>query len=281
MLILPTGITAMTLLVSSSRGIRLVEIQERAHRLDRLLRQLGALSADSMTHGGWVVQEVLRRFLNEKWITRIQDVEGDIIRVIPESRITVEYYKNGILHFVVPVSLLASSILANEQQCHGEETLRLFLLQAYLLRYEFQVDPDTTLEELAHSARVEMVAYGALNKDEDGQFHVADVTLLQELSALTQNFLESYLLTLRGAKAMRSRDLEMKELARRIQDYGEARLAILELNWPESLSVVNIQHALRSFREEGVIHICSDGNGLRFDEPVVQSYIEDLTRLGG
>ena len=55
------------------------------------------MSADSLTHGGWIVEKALQRFQSEKWIQRIEGESGDIIRVIPEYRLTMEYYKNGLI----------------------------------------------------------------------------------------------------------------------------------------------------------------------------------------
>ena len=56
-------------------------------------------------------------------------------------------------------------------------------------------------------------------------------------------------------------------------------MAINELKRPESLSVANLKNAIRAFREEGVLQICADGSGIKFDEMVHASYTADLKKL--
>jgi len=278
MLILPTGITAMALLSGHHAGVELDVVHDRARRFDDLLRYYGAMSADSLLHGGWVVEQALKRFRSEKWIERIEDDRGVIIRLIPEYRITMEIYKNGLIHFVAPVSMVASAILVNDLICHGDDTLRYFLVQAFVLRYEFPSNPDLDLESVAIQARESMLQYGALDKDETGKFYVKEVSLLKELAGLTHNFLESYLWTLRGCLALRDRDISQKDLPKKLQEFGEARLATGELLRPESLSTVNLANAIRAFKEEGALQFRSDG-GLDFEKLVFDQYIADLSAL--
>ena len=175
--------------------------------------------------------------------------------------------------------MLASSILANENKCHDDDTLRLFQFQAFLFRYEFPTNPDLSMEESAQKSREDMLKYGALEKSEDGKFTVANQEFLIELSSITQNFIESYLLTLKGCYSFRSRDISQKDLPTKIQEFGKARLAINEVQRPESLSVANLKNAIRAFREEGVLQIRVDGSGITFDEDVYTAYSEDLNRL--
>ena len=117
----------------------------------------------------------------------------------------------------------------------------LFLLQYFLLRYEFFSDPSKDTETLYRDILPKLVRYGALEETEDG-YHCVSQARLKELAGLTQNFLESYLLTLRAASGYRARDISRKELPKKIQEFGEARLAIDEIVRPESLSIVNIKN---------------------------------------
>ena len=135
MLILPTGITALALLTDHRPGISLNVVHDRAERYDRLLRHQGAMPADSLNHGKEIVEQALHRFISERWIERLEDAQGVVIRVVPDARITMEYYKNGLMHFLAPISLLAAAIVATDGQCQGDETLRLFLEQSFVLRF--------------------------------------------------------------------------------------------------------------------------------------------------
>ena len=278
MLILPTGITALALLSGHKPGVPLDVIHARTQRYDRLLRQQGAMAADSLSHGAWVVEQALARFLGEKWIERMTDIRGDIIRIIPESRITLEYYKNGLMHFLAYISLLACAIVTNKNECNSDETLRLFLVLSFVFRYEFPAHPDLGLEGLAKNAREAMVTYGALSKTEDNKYIVQSPEYLEELASITGNFIESYLCTLRGAMELQHRSMTAKELPKKIQEYGKARLATGDLLRPEALSSVNIDNALKAFMEEGVLQTRRDGS-LQFDNTVLDQYIRDLQHV--
>ena len=261
MLILPTGITALALLSDYRPGVSLDVVHDRASRYDNLLRLKGAMAAESLSHGGWMVEQALKRFESERWIERLDDAEGDIIRVVPESRITMEYYKNGLIHFMAPISLLAAAILANDNQCHGDETLRLFLELSFVLRFEFPAHPTRSLFEVAQYARESMVDYGALCHSHeaedinDRKYQLKSTLLLNELASLTANFVESYMCVLKGVESLKNRSLSDKELLKKTQEYGKGRLAFGEIFRPESLSSVNLANAVRAFQDEGILQI--------------------------
>ena len=229
----------------------------------------------------------------------------------------MEYYKNAILHFVAPLSFLSNAVLAvlsnssvssSESSSNSQDRIaeieRLFVLQVYMMRYEFPSNPALSTEELLLDALKMLIVYGAIESESEEQtalwkkqleageakekqktplkdqlLSIQSQMLLQELGGLTLNFLESYLLTLKGAHSFRQYSIQEKQLPLKIQDFGKARMAVQEFRRPESLSKVNISNALRAFREEGVINIRSDGQGIGFDEPVYQQYISDLKRL--
>lgn len=281
MVVLPTGLVAMGLLCQSRRGIRLTELHARVQRFDALLRRRGAMPAQSLSYGGWAVDEATRRFERDKMLGRLSDEQGDILQVIEDRRITLEYYKNGLIHFVAPVSMLAAAIRAGRAAAvvDTEEMERLFTIQVFLLRYEFTLDPEVGLHTLLQGCVAELVEYGALERGSDGSLRIARADRLGELAGLTRNFLESYALVLRASRAMRSRDLGMRQLPPKVQEMGKGLLAVDELRRPECLSMANLENAVRAFREEGVLQFKSGGGGLQFDDAAWRQYAGDLNRL--
>ncbi len=279
MLILPTGITALALLSDHRPGIPLDVVLKRAERFDRLLRHQGAMAAESLKHGQWVVEKAMERFKSERWIERLEDAQGVVIRVVPEARITMEYYKNGLMHFLAPMSLLAASILATDGDCQGDETLRLFLELSFVLRFEFPAHPTHTLREVAEVSRQSMVEYGALRKidGEDVLYEVASTEMLHELASLTTNFIESYICVLRGCQSLTAVSLTEKDLKKRIQDYAKARLAVAEILRPEALSSVNIANAIFAFKHEGILQFTEDK--FQLDEAVWEQHRRDLSTI--
>lgn len=282
MVILPTGLVALALLAHPRRGIRVAHLTARVQRFDTLLRDSGARPAVSLTFGGWAVAEALKRFEGEKWVKRLPDPGAeDILQIVDEHRLSLEYYKNGLLHFLAGLAMMASAIRAVGAEADPAEILRLFRFQAFLLRYELVLDPDHSLEEHAAEAQRRLVACGALEQTESGGLRIDDKERLGELSELVRSLLESYLLVLRGARQLQARDLPVAELSKRIREVGQGLLAVDELRRPESLSLPNLDHAVRAFREEGVLQLRSGGGGLQFDEAGHDRYTADLRLLLG
>lgn len=280
--ILPTTLTALGLMSQTRRGVRIGELTNRCHRLQVLVRARGASLANSIEQGGWAVQEALRRFEKAGLVRRLEDEEGDILQVVDDQRITLEFYKNGLLHFVVPVGLVAAAVRALVEA--GEPLTfsavsRLFRLQVFWFRFEFTLDPETSLEALLRSAVDDVIEYGALERTTSGGIAVVDRRLVGELAETVRNFHEGYLLVLLAARALRSRDIPKDELPTRVQEWGKVRLAVDELRRPEALSMVGIQNAIRAFREEGVLQVRSGGGGLQFDERAWTQYTADLRKL--
>ena len=277
MLVLPTGVTALALLSGHQLGMSVDELKARALRYDTLLRKLGAQSVDTMRLGGWSIEQALDRFLREKWIERIEDERSQVLRILPNMRVTMEYYKNSLIHFVAPISMLSSAILANDGVCHGKVVLNDFLLQCFVLRYEFPGTPMSDLETIAIGAREAMAEYGALKLEEDS-YSVDNPELLLELASLTHNFLESYLWTLKGSYLVRDRELTQKSLPKKLQEIGQARIATGELRRTEALSVINLSNAVRAFTEENVFSFRANG-GIEFHSMVWEEYVSSFQRL--
>ena len=101
---------------------------------------------------------------------------------------------------------------------------------------------------------------------------------VSELAELTANFLESYYLTLRALPQLSSKDLSPDDLAKQVQTLGRQFLAVQDITRPEALSLVNIQNALRTLREDGIYTPRADG-GLLLDAPEGRRYVQALRRL--
>jgi glycerol-3-phosphate O-acyltransferase len=278
MVMLPTGLVAMALLARTKRGIRLTELQERVGRLHTLLLGEGAVPVHSFSFGGWVVEEALQRFEKQKLVERLADQEGDILHVRDESRLDLDHHKNGLIHFIAPVSLYASALRAVGNP-NSPEVFRLFQMQVFLFRYEFTLDPEATAESQAILAENALVDLGAMARAADGTLSITEPDWVAEVSGVTRNFVESYLLVLLAARKLRSRDIPLKDLAKKIQDLGDGYLAVEQLRRSESLSLENLKNAALAFKEEGVLQPRSAHAGLQYDEAAVDQYTTDLTAL--
>jgi hypothetical protein len=176
--------------------------------------------------------------------------------------------------------LLASAIIATHGDCQGDETLRLFLEQSFVLRFEFPAHPTYNFRQLAEVSRQSMVEYGALSRlEKEGEvaYEVQSMEMLHELASLTTNFLESYMCVLRGCQSFAEMKVSEKDLKKKIQEYAKARLAVAEIMRPEALSSVNIANAIFSFKDEGILTFTD--TGFSMDEVVWEQHRRDLSTI--
>jgi len=273
--LLPTSLVALAILAHSRRGVRRAELRARVERLRAFLRVSGVQEGGGVSHVDGVLDEAIARFLRGRMLTQVQEGLETVYIVDPERRVTMEYYKNAVLHAFAPAAYFAAAVRAlGTDEVQRDEVSRLFATQQFLLRYEFVLDPDADGAELERRAVAALVAYGALEEREGG-LHVTERTRVGEIANLTANFLESYLLLLLTCRDGRS---TWKSLPNDTLTRGRAMLAADELVRPESLNLVNLQNAAKAFREDGVIRVSGDGP-VSMDEAAAASYFADLNVL--
>jgi glycerol-3-phosphate O-acyltransferase len=272
--VLPTGLVALALLAQGEPVIEATALEARVKRLRDALLQAGAEPSAALTSSRQALGDALGRFLREGRVERITEPTTRF-RVVPERRVTLEYYKNGLLHFLAPAAMLASELRAAGAEVIDPEALQAsFEFQLFLFRYEFILDPREDWEALAARGLEALRAYGALEGE-----RVVDRERLSELAELVINFQESYYLTLRALKLLQARGLSQKELPGEVRKVGEQLLAVQDISRPEALSMVNLQNAARALRDEQLYQLRSGGEGLEIDSVAHRDYLQRLRRL--
>lgn len=276
-LALPTAIVALAILAHPRRGVRHEELRERVNRLRQFLAAAGVPEAGGLAHVDGILEVALARFVSGRLLQPLDEQHGRVYSIVPERRVTLDYYKNTIVHAFVPAAFWATAVRAlGEDRVDRAEVSRLFRVQQLLLRYEFILDPDVDTNELEARAIRALVAYGALRVEGD-TIVVADRARVVEMANLTANFLESYLLLLRVARGgpTSAAELPLKALA-----LGKTLLAVDEIVRPESLNRVSLENAVRAFTEEGVLRQPPTGL-LELVPDAADAYLRELGALLG
>ena len=280
---LPTGLVALALLAQSTPEIEPGVLEARARRLRDLLDRAGAEPSKALASPGWALREALSRFLREGKVLREQDPGGAVrFRVVPDQRISLEYYKNTLLHYLLPGALAASLIRAGGAPARriDPEALRPdFVRLLHAFRYEFVLDPDTDRAGLLDRGLEQLRQYGALGEAEGGGLCVCDRALNDELAELVLNFQESYFATLRGLLLLRGRDIAPEALPGALRELAGKLLAVADISRPEALSQINLKNAARAFAEDGVYRWRSGGAGLDLDGLLHREYLGLFRRL--
>ncbi len=279
--VLPTGLVALALLCRSVPAHPSKTLWTRVDWIDAFLRREGAEFSTSLTHREPAVREALARFLSEGLVERIEAAEDAVFRVEGSRRITLEYYKNQLLHFFVPASLLAAVIRGQDSDRVGPTELTAdFRLQLFLFRYEFVFDPNVDDETLERRALDQLVAAGALTALSDGGFMVLDPDRLDEVAGLTDTFREGYGAVLTTLPSLRNQDFDRDDLARTVQKSSQRLLEAQSILRPESLSLANLRNALRAFQEDGLYRLRAGSGGLELDDGIQQELVDRLRPLG-
>ncbi|HJN72742.1 MAG TPA: 1-acyl-sn-glycerol-3-phosphate acyltransferase [Myxococcota bacterium] len=277
--VLPTALVALALLAQSRPGVPGQVLQARVERFRTLLVEAGAEMSRSLEDPDWAREIAMKRFCDAKMVEELTGADDVVFRPVADQRVTLEYYKNGVLHFLLPASMMCSEIRARgNDRFRPSELQDALRFQLFLLRYEFFLDPEHAEEDLIDLALRQLVAVGAAQELEDGQWEVVERARVSELAELTLNFLESYYLVLRALPQLKHRDLARNELAREVQKIGRQFLAVQDIRRPEATSLVNLENALKAFAEDGVYTLKADG-GFVTNPDAGRHYVEKLRRL--
>jgi glycerol-3-phosphate O-acyltransferase len=278
MVVLPTGLLALALMAQSRPGVPGRVLEARLERFRALLVSSGAELSRSLTDPVWARQVALDRFLKSKLVEELPGADDVVYRPVAERRVTLEYYKNGVLHRLVPGSLAAACIRAGGQDSFvAEDLVAGFRFQLFLLRYEFALDPAANESVLLQRGLAQLRESGAIEPDGQG-WRVIERARVSELAELTANLLESAYLVLRALPQLQHLDLDRKKLAREIQKLGRQFLAVQDLRRPEALSLANLELALKGFAEDGVFTEKTDG-GLSIDRDAAGQTLQSLNEL--
>ncbi len=284
---LPTAIVALAILAHSRRGLRHAELRARVERLRTFLAAVGVPEGGGLQHLDGLLEEALGRFVGGRLLTALEEEHGRVYSIVAERRVTLEYYKNTVLHAFAPAAFYATAVRALGAEAVDVQAVSgLFRLQQFLLRYEFVLDPEVDSATLEARAVTALAAYGALSAADSGipgtglsGVTVADKARVGEIANLTANFLESYLLVLRAATKGGGARSE-KELSRNALVFGKTLLAVDEITRPEALNLSNLENATRAFVEDGVFRKLADGR-LELVPEVASPYSVALARLLG
>ncbi len=260
----PFALVCAALLTYPRKGVYRQELLEIINVFYDYLVERQAHLAETLTYLPQAVEEALNQCSTRKLITPIEKEEelADELGLgaysIDESkRLVLEYYKDNIIHFFIPVSLVAMSILATQGvEFTGNQILEDYRFLKDLFKYEFIYD------ELGSEANIERILRYFSNRgvigsiDRDADTYLLSASGLKELSYfanLLQNYLESYWIALRSIKYLKKRPRNERDFLKRVQSIGTKLHKVGEVERAEALSDANFRNALKFFGEKGVI----------------------------
>jgi glycerol-3-phosphate O-acyltransferase len=252
----PSPLLATVLLSSPTSGWRYAAFLDAARTLLRFLRHEGVRITAALERDADQFTEGLA-FLEASGLIRRQSVDGGVIHVPPEKRITLDFYKNNTLHFFLLATLLARALQAGLRGAALKDEVGWWL---DLYRWEFPLpERETVAAELGRLLEY-FRADGALVAGDGDAVNPAH-PLLRCTATLLDNFCEAYWITARTAAQVDARGITHRALLEAIRKRFDTYLLLGEVRRPEGNSSVTFDNATNRLVEMGCLSIVPGPKG--------------------
>jgi glycerol-3-phosphate O-acyltransferase len=262
-LVTPFALVAAVILTTSKRGISLAEIKLITSNYYNYLQHREVLTVSSLQDLEKTLQDTLTLMVKSKWLDLLADEdetdeEERIYTVDDSNRLQLEYYRNNIIHFLLPAAYISSAILTKEAfefTLEGIEADLLFFRDFF--KFEFVYDADENLGKTIN----QVLAYCLSQRfiiEASSQFHTYRIThqglkALSCFASLLRSYMESYWIVLRATKYLNKKPLSEKDFLKKINSMGNKLYKLELVERFESISRITFENAVKFFCEKGAI----------------------------
>jgi glycerol-3-phosphate O-acyltransferase len=193
-----------------------------------------------------------------------EEFEEIIYSIEEDKRPNLEYYKNNILHFFVPLSFVATSILSTtEDEIPLAKIMEDYSFLKRLFRHEFIFDDEVDdLEEvsdvLTYIHEKGMIVGGERDGDAWIEVKGKGRTNLVSFAGLIQNYIESYWITMRGSSYLKNKKRPEKDFLKKVQKLGTKMYKKGEISKAEALSQLNYKNALKFLTDAEIVEAANE-----------------------
>ena len=276
----PSAVAATVLLSHHRRGMMVAEFHRRCRFLvDFLTARDACFSNSMMGETRDALDGALRQFADNRLVEIFEEPDAnDIIAIVPERRMTMDYYKNNIVNHLAGASMMAVAA-GHGRRCRDDVMQRYAELRD-LLHLDLRADPHCPVDAEAEAALAELLEVEALREDGDG-FVVERTHRAALFRAVLRNLLEAYLVTLRGAAVLQLEPMSDRQLLEWLQKEGRKLYMTEDVTRFEAVSKVTLRNAIRTFRAAGVLVTRPDSGALGVDTEARQRQLQRVNDLMG
>lgn len=279
----PISVAAMIFLSSPRRGMSAEHLFLRADQvldyLDHIQARCSRVLAPDTRQTA--LREALGRFTQDGLITELEAPDGGVVyQVSDEGRQALDYYKNNILHFFLPVSILATAAISlniAEGAQFGLEALQERALHvSRLLKNDFSFRQDRPLEDNLHEALALLIDRGFLSEEstaEGRRYAINNNKDLGVIASLLSVFFESYRLTAMGVAKLPP-TADAKEAVQALLNRAKKLLLEGRVERAEAVSQPLVKTGLLVLADRKIIGSAADPEVI--DEPARLSLIQEL-----
>lgn len=256
-LVTPISLVAAAILARHRRGFTLPQIMETVGHLLDSLECREAPVASTLSNPENAIPEALTVLVQWKVLNLVEAAGPDeetYYTTDDDKKMKLAYYKNSIIHFFVPRSFVAISLLTGKENDMAKEAIaREYTFLNHLFRNEFVLDENQGRDAEITSILKEFLNNGLILQGKDGISFTLTKAGLDRLPIWgnqIKGFVESYWIAARalldetGKRGKKPERLKnMKNLALKYQKLGLVA-------FPESLSEILFSNALGFLEEE-------------------------------
>ena len=267
----PFSLVAAVILSHDRRGISYSELLNILNEFYEYLSMKKVKFAETFANREKAIADALNIFVQSGFISKIaaeEDEEEEMQEVVyslkEEKRLNLEYYKNNILHFFVPLSFVATSMLKSSEdltplsRIMGDYKFLKKLLWNEFIFDESKDDAEEVNEVLAYLYDRKMI----ISAERDGQVWIEikgrGSRKLKPFADLIHNYLESYWIVMRSCLYMKKGPLIKKDWLKKIRTLGNRMYQKGEVLRPEALSQSNYTNVITFLQDAEIISVIKD-----------------------
>jgi glycerol-3-phosphate O-acyltransferase len=267
----PFSLVASVILSHDRRGMSHNELLDILSDFFEYLSMKKVKFAETFINREKAINDAINMFVQQGFISKIEaeDDEAEEIQEVvyslkEEKRINLEYYKNNILHFFVPLCFVATSIIKNnEDLIYLQRIMSDYKFLKKLLWNEFifdehKDDAEDVNEVLTYLNERKMIT----STERDGQVYVEikgkGNKKLKPFADLIHNYLESSWIVIRSCLYLKKNPLTKKDWLKKIMALGDRMYRKGEVLRPEALSQSNYQNVIIFLEDAKLITAVKD-----------------------
>ncbi|MGA2332811.1 MAG: 1-acyl-sn-glycerol-3-phosphate acyltransferase [Syntrophales bacterium] len=263
----PFSLVASVLLCHDRRGISHDDLMAVLNSFYDYLSYKKVNFAATLVHKEKAFVDALNLFDESGIISKmgaeeeLDEMEEIVYSLEDDNRLNLEYYKNNILHFFVPVSFVAASLFSShEDMIPLNRIVKDFQFLKRLFWQEFIFDDrkddlDEVNDVLAYLNGRGMIAALEQNGQALVEVKGKGKTNLMPFAGLISNYMESYWVVIRSSMYLRKGAMSERDWMRKIQQLGAKMYKKGEIRRAEAMSQSNYQSALQFLQDADIVYV--------------------------
>ena len=288
----PFALISAGLLSHDRRGISHDELKEILDEFYEYLVSRNVSLAVTFANRDKSIGDALGMFDEAGFISRMgadeeedADIDETVYCLEDEKRLNLEYYKNTILHYFLPLSFVSTSMLS-----HPADVISLGrIMEDYqflkrLFRNEFIFDDHSDDAREVNEALGYLHDKGMIVLRTQGEGAGLEVrgrgrAYLQHFAGLVENYLESYWVVIRGCAYLRKGPRSERDWMKKLQKLGTKMHQKGEIRRAEALSQGNYENCIKFLEDQGVFDVSENPDKKDRKEAKLYALREDRTTL--